>query len=823
MKFYRSALLLACILFSGYAFAQPYSISQGGTVDLVCGTIVSFTDTDAVDDNYAGGEMETMTFCPTNGNSVSVLCAPNENGNIWDIADGDALFIYNGDDDTAPLLGVFNSITHPDGFSLSTTLDNASGCMTFVFQSNSDDVEGAGWTSDLSCGLAWQPFTVALTTDPEGGENQEGYVDICQGEEVTFTCTGDYPFAGQGYEQSDATSNFEWDFGDGEMVDGVGLTSVSHTFPGQFGYFISCKVTDSEGQIQIAEYKVRVSTTPSFQGTTALTNDTICLGNEATFLGGVGMEFQEPFGFEPTPTAFVGGGFFGVQTFLPDGSNDEYETSILIDDFPEDAVIENVDDIIAMCVTMEHSFLGDLEMMLTCPDGTSINIFNSYTGDGLFPGGFGGGGTFLGAANDDGSDSPGEGFTYCFTGDATTTFEDANGMALTPVTFDDGNGNITTGNAIPAGNYAPEDPLSNFIGCPINGEWTITVRDNLFIDNGYIFNWAIQFNPLIDPTAEFYQPGADDYFWADDPTIVFQTDTFIRVFPPAVGAYDYSFHITDNFGCDYDTTLSLTVIEPHVASVADEAACGLTTGVEVQNSYQGGVWSWTASNEEHSVLINPTVVDESDLTGIAQYSSGHGGNAVLTYSDNFCNWSTDFDVFFRPLPIAEIQYNDDTLALHPDFNAPSTYNTPLMYEYDSNQNYQPVDQGVRPIEVNELIDLAMGSPAEELTLSAQDALCPGVISTATVPIVPEGCFPYTVFSPNGDGMNDAFYIGGVTRLRNNSLRVYNRWGNLVYEKRNYQNDWEMEDLVDGTYFFTLTSDSKGGEFNGSFTVIGSGK
>jgi gliding motility-associated-like protein len=69
--------------------------------------------------------------------------------------------------------------------------------------------------------------------------------------------------------------------------------------------------------------------------------------------------------------------------------------------------------------------------------------------------------------------------------------------------------------------------------------------------------------------------------------------------------------------------------------------------------------------------------------------------------------------------------------------------------------------------------------------------------------IPEG------FSPNGDGINDNFVI-----LSNPgdqvSIWVYNRWGNLVFEDKEYQNDWNGaankgiassdSGLPDGTYF-----------------------
>jgi gliding motility-associated-like protein len=48
------------------------------------------------------------------------------------------------------------------------------------------------------------------------------------------------------------------------------------------------------------------------------------------------------------------------------------------------------------------------------------------------------------------------------------------------------------------------------------------------------------------------------------------------------------------------------------------------------------------------------------------------------------------------------------------------------------------------------------------------------------------------FTPNGDGKNDLFYVYGntVSKLK---LRVYNQWGQFIYESLNIQNGW------DGTY------------------------
>jgi gliding motility-associated-like protein len=65
------------------------------------------------------------------------------------------------------------------------------------------------------------------------------------------------------------------------------------------------------------------------------------------------------------------------------------------------------------------------------------------------------------------------------------------------------------------------------------------------------------------------------------------------------------------------------------------------------------------------------------------------------------------------------------------------------------------------------------------------------------------------FSPNGDGYNDGYVIKNIEGYPSNRFQVFNRWGNLVYEKDNYTNpDWigqnqSGEDLPEGTYFVMI--------------------
>ncbi|MBD3636564.1 MAG: HYR domain-containing protein [Crocinitomicaceae bacterium] len=49
---------------------------------------------------------------------------------------------------------------------------------------------------------------------------------------------------------------------------------------------------------------------------------------------------------------------------------------------------------------------------------------------------------------------------------------------------------------------------------------------------------------------------------------------------------------------------------------------------------------------------------------------------------------------------------------------------------------------------------------------------------------------FSGFSPNGDGYNDLFKIENIERYPNNKLTIMNRWGDVVYQKSGYNNEWD---------------------------------
>jgi gliding motility-associated-like protein/uncharacterized repeat protein (TIGR01451 family) len=94
------------------------------------------------------------------------------------------------------------------------------------------------------------------------------------------------------------------------------------------------------------------------------------------------------------------------------------------------------------------------------------------------------------------------------------------------------------------------------------------------------------------------------------------------------------------------------------------------------------------------------------------------------------------------------------------------------------------------------------------------------ISSAMIKVKP--FFIPNTITPNGDRINDTFEIPGLGRYVSNELVIFNRNGDHVFERKNYQNDWDAESLVSGTYFYVLkVVDEQGSEhvFKGYIQII----
>ncbi|MEL7022038.1 MAG: gliding motility-associated C-terminal domain-containing protein, partial [Bacteroidota bacterium] len=95
-------------------------------------------------------------------------------------------------------------------------------------------------------------------------------------------------------------------------------------------------------------------------------------------------------------------------------------------------------------------------------------------------------------------------------------------------------------------------------------------------------------------------------------------------------------------------------------------------------------------------------------------------------------------------------------------------------------------------------------------------------------IIEVDCFTgRPVITPDGDGLNDEFIINCISQAENNSLQIFNRWGQPVFEQMDYDNTWmgtnsRGVELPEGGYFWLLQYEDLDGtprQVKGSLTIV----
>lgn len=128
------------------------------------------------------------------------------------------------------------------------------------------------------------------------------------------------------------------------------------------------------------------------------------------------------------------------------------------------------------------------------------------------------------------------------------------------------------------------------------------------------------------------------------------------------------------------------------------------------------------------------------------------------------------------------------------YNMNDTLSTSNTYTYFADQNY-------------------------EIAVKSAEGLVDSVtIEIKTIQECPYELIIYNLVTPNNDGVNDKFYIDNIDQSLSNYLTIYNRWGQLIYEKENYQNDWSPKNIANGTYVYILTDHTLNKEHRGKITI-----
>ena len=573
-----------------------------------------------------------------------------------------------------------------------------------------------------------------------------GFVDICLGDTIIYVAAPDFlnsfENTGSGYSQDVNTNiDFSWTIGGDTYPNNDTISFVADS---PNGSLVNLIITDQFGEIAELTSKIRVGIPPDFSGLYVL-QDSICAGSTTQIYGGAnseGSSFTIPGG------SFGSSQYFEGLTYLPDGSGAQYEAPITIEGFSSSATIESAGDLIQVCVTMEHSYSGDLEIWLQCPNGTTVPLVNAYSGGGgAIPGGNSGGGTYLGDPIDDsGGGGPGEGWEYCFSsvlndiGPMTENW----GNTIPAPNFGNGGQSVNPNNI-----YEPDNSFSGFIGCPFNGQWTLFIQDNLGIDDGYIFGWGIDFEESINGLSG-YQNTLDSAWWSPNPTIVGNfCDSSILVAPESSGG-SYVFNVSDDFGCTYDTAIIVSM-NPITAFIDLDPIQGCVPMV-VAFDYSASVGDSFYLDFGDDTYYSGSSVPEN----ISHfYSEAIDGSAILYVNNGSCS-DTAYIAINTAAP--STGYVSDSALCGELYE----WNGNLIYDSGS---YTQVFEGSNGCDSIVILDFVFINEGFDVSFSANQQLF----------TQPPFAVQFTNTTPNLQDYNFTWDFGDGTTIQSNNLNVFHEY------------------------------------------------
>lgn len=243
--------------------------------------------------------------------------------------------------------------------------------------------------------------------------------------------------------------------------------------------------------------------------------------------------------------------------------------------------------------------------------------------------------------------------------------------------------------------------------------------------------------------------------------------------------------VDDDNGCSATASTSLTVLTvPDITSTNDTCICfgqSITLNASGTPSFV-----WNTGETTANITVTPVVTS----------------TYIVSYTNGICADDDTTVVCVNPTPIViasadtSIEYGTSVFLL-------ATGTGPFDWSPSNSLSCTPCSN---PEATPENTTTYIVSTTNAFGCTAQDQVTVDIYYVLIIP---------NVFTPNGDGLNEAFYVQGLPP--DSKLTIFNRWGNQLYLVDSYKNDWTTD--TDGVYYYVLnTPDGK--FFNGFFHVTG---
>ncbi len=251
------------------------------------------------------------------------------------------------------------------------------------------------------------------------------------------------------------------------------------------------------------------------------------------------------------------------------------------------------------------------------------------------------------------------------------------------------------------------------------------------------------------------------------------TDTDPTHFFAAAGTYYVTQTVTTITGCSatymdtvrvYTTPVPL-IVGPTEVCVNDAVPFNATTVVPDSLTF----WQWNYGNGQSS----------QQQTILGKFSSPGTVNFQLKATNEIgCTNDTAMDVIVWPLPVITLD-PEATIVVGTGLNMPVSYSPNVnTWTWTPDYNLSCTNCPV-PFANPQFTTTYNVAVIDSNNCKATAGIIVKVIC------VDKNYFIPNTFSPNNDGVNDRFYPRGTAIDKIQSMRIFNRWGELVFERRNF--------------------------------------
>ena len=436
------------------------------------------------------------------------------------------------------------------------------------------------------------------------------------------------------------------------------------------------------------------------------------------------------------------------------------------------------------------------------------------------------------------------------------------------VVFDTNEGDLLIDNGLP---FFTQQANCGFNALP--GTWEVDVPAG---GEGYTLEYTDVFNPVNDDnvfTAPLGFVGTYDLTFTSDVCDRVEEVSLTFSVTPTVQALDYE-------SCDNASVLIEPIYGP--SDVIDdatytwipnnlgndptaEASSSINYIIEIENvcgnsQDQGQIIIVPTPT---AILFNDVLCDgatsilspsgQGDPSWVFEWSTGEDTPSIQVSSANDYSVTVSNDcgtaqasAFINTSNSPTVTYLTDTLfycagdvqTIAPTWTGGTPFAAPITWELEYlDADGAPFTETLSSSETSIQVGSDQIPPpadAATLTFTAND-YCGTAQEEVVLQLIP--CFiqASNVITPDSDGetagyfsggLNEAWFIEGIERLQNVQVRIFNRWGNLVYENDNYSNNnpWygnasKGDELEAGVYFYTITASENIDPIEGTVTIF----